>query len=596
MSYTAPLKDIRLALDTAAEIDDLAALPPFAEATPDLIDAVLEEAGKLSANVLAPLNALGDREGLMLDQGDVRMPQGFRDAYQQYVEGGWNGLTFSPDYGGQGLPFALGLAVQETWTAANMAFSLCPMLNQGAVEALTVHGSDDLKALYLPKMISGHWSGTMNLTEPQAGSDVGALKSKAEPVGDGSYRIKGQKIYITFGEHDMVDNIIHLVLARTPGAPEGTKGISLFLVPKYLPDENGNPGQRNDLICSGLEHKMGIHASPTCSMQFGDQGVCIGWLVGQECKGMAHMFTMMNHARINVGLQGVAIAERAYQQAFAYARERVQGALFHTRGPRVTIINHASVRRILMTMRALTQAGRALAYANAAAVDRAHAIEEGEARRIAQGRADLLTPVTKAWCTDMGVEVASLGIQVHGGMGYIEETGAAQHLRDSRIAPIYEGTNEIQALDLVGRKLLMDDGAHWKRFFGEIRQFTKDLPATGHLGAMKEYLMDGIDALQNAAVWLAGNDLDQAPSTAAGATPFLKMFGTVSGGYFLAREALEADRRLADGATDDRFLNAKIATARFYCEQLMPGATALLGPITRGEEMFYALDEDQFAA
>lgn len=592
--YRAPLNDIRLALDVAADLPGLARLPAFAEATPDLVDAVLEEAGKLAAEVTAPLNRIGDIQGAHLDNGVVRMPEGFAEAYRRYAEGGWTGLTVPPDQGGQGLPFALGAAVQEMQTAANMAFSMCPMLTQGAIEALAAHGSDELKARYLPKLVSGDWTGTMNLTEPQAGSDVGALKTKAEPADDGSYRIRGQKIYITYGEHDMAENIIHLVLARLPDAPEGTKGISLFLVPKILVNPDGSLGARNDLRCSGLEHKMGINASPTCTMQFGDNGDCVGYLVGAPHRGMAAMFTMMNHARINVGLQGLAIAERAYQQALAFAQDRVQGAEFGTRGPAVRIIQHAAIRRKLLTMKATIGAMRGLAFANAAAVDRAHHDPDEDSRRRAQGLADLLTPVTKAWCTEMGFELASKGLQVHGGMGYVEETGAAQHLRDSRIAPIYEGTNAIQALDLVGRKLPADGGAHWKRLFQDVRNFAGRLD--GELATVKEYLDDGIDALQHAAVWLAGNEPDEARSTAAGAGPFLRMFGVILGGYYLTRQAVAAQAKLNEPGADQAFLKTKIVTARYFAEQLMPPATALLGPITRGAELFYALDEDQFAA
>ena len=594
--YSAPVRDMRFVLDTVCDFHDLSRIDGFAEVTPDLLDAVLDEAGKLSSGAIAPLNGVGDQQGSVLDNGAVRTPDGFKDAYRQYVDGGWNGLTFSPDYGGQGLPFALGVAVQEMWTSANMSFSLCPMLNQGAVEAITAHGSDELKATYLPRMISGEWSGTMNLTEPQAGSDVGALKTKAEPADDGTWRLKGTKIFITYGEHDLTDNIIHLVLARTPGAPSGTKGISLFVVPKFLVGEDGGPGVRNDVRCVSLEHKLGIHASPTCVMSFGDEDACVGYLVGEENRGMAAMFTMMNHARVNVGLQGVAIAERAYQQAVAFARERVQSAEFGKRGDAVPIIRHADIRRTLMTMRASIEGARALTYLNAAAVDRGHHHPDGEARARWQGLADLLTPVTKGFVTDLGCELTSMAIQVHGGMGYVEETGAAQHFRDARIAPIYEGTNGIQALDLVGRKLGMDGGRHWKHLFGEIRDFTGDLPGRGDIGAIGPYLEDAVDALQNAAVWLAGNDFEQARDTAAGAAPFLRMFGVTMSGYLLARQAVAAAERLEAGQGDAAWLKAKIATARFFAEQLMPPATALLGPITRGDDMLFALNEEQFAA
>ena len=588
MPYRAPLQEQRFVLDTIADLPGLAALPAFAAATSDVVDAVLEEAGKLAANTFSPLNKPGDRQGARLADGVVTLPEGFRAAYQEYVAGGWAGLGASPEFGGQGLPFALSVAVQEQLTSANMAFSLCMMLSLGAVEALAAHGSDEQRAEYLTKLVSGEWTGTMNLTEPQAGSDVGALRTTATPAGDGqpypgSWRIVGQKIYITWGEHDVADNIVHLVLARTPGAPPGTKGISLFLVPKLLPD-----GARNDLVCTGLEHKLGIHASPTCAMSFGDNGHCVGWLIGAEQAGMRAMFTMMNHARVNVGLQGVAIAEAAYQDALDYARTRVQSARHGGARDAVRIVEHADVRRMLMTVRATTQAARALTYFNAAMVDRGHA---GDAE--AQALADLLTPVTKAWCTDAGVEMTSVALQVFGGMGFVEETGAAQHYRDARIAPIYEGTNGIQALDLVGRKLPQ---GRWRGLFADWRAEVKALPADGETGALKPYLEDALDALQTATVWMTGNDAPRAGDSAAGATPYLRMFGTVTGAMLLARQAVAAGARLAAGEGDPAFLRAKRATARFFAEQLLPQATALLGPVTRGEALLYAVPEEALAA
>jgi 3-(methylthio)propanoyl-CoA dehydrogenase len=586
MTYVPPLTEQRFVLDIIADLPGLATLPGFAEATPDMVEAILGEAGKLAANVFAPLNAPGDRAGAKLDGDVVTLPDGFREAYKLYIDGGWAGLGASPAHGGQGLPFVLASAVQEQLTSANMAFSLCMMLSQGAIEALQAHASPVLQEAYLTKLVSGEWTGTMNLTEPQAGSDVGALRSRAEPHADGTYRIKGSKIFITWGEHDVADNIIHLVLARLPDAPEGTKGISLFICPKFLPD-----GSRNDLRVTGVEHKLGIHASPTCAMSFGENDACVGYLVGDEGAGMRAMFTMMNHARINVGLQGVAIAERAYQGALAFAKERVQSAKFGGNREPVRIIEHADVRRMLMTMKASTEAVRALTYLNAAAVDRAHASHDAAA----QGLADLLTPVTKAYATDMGVELSSLAVQVFGGMGYIEETGAAQHLRDARIAPIYEGTNGIQALDLVGRKLGMDGGAHWRALFTEIRDFIADLPKGGDLGALRPYLDDALGALENATVWMTGNRGDALGDTAAGATPYLRMFGVTIGGYLLAKQAVAATARLAAGDVNAAFLNAKIATARFYAEQLIPPATALLGPITRGATLFYAIPEEALA-
>lgn len=596
MTYTAPVTEQRFVLDTIADIGGLAQLPAFEAVSPDLVDAILNEAGKLAGQVFAPLNRVGDEQGAKFANGRVTLPAGFREAYAQYVEGGWASLGADPAYGGQGLPFALASAVQEQVTSANMAFSLCMMLSQGAVEALQAHASDELKRIYLTKLVSGEWTGTMNLTEPQAGSDVGALRTRAERQADGTYRIEGSKIFITWGEHDVADNIVHLVLARLPDAPAGTKGISLFVVPKFLVNLDGSLGEHNDLRCVSIEHKLGIHASPTCTMSFGDHDNCVGYLVGEENAGMRAMFTMMNHARINVGLQGVAIAERAYQGALAYARERVQSAKFGGSRDPVRIIEHADVRRMLMTLKATTEAIRALTYLNAAAVDRAHGATDADEKIRAQGLADLLTPVTKGYATDMGVELSSLAIQIFGGMGYIEETGAAQHLRDARIATIYEGTNGIQALDLVGRKLPTAGGAHWKALFAEIRTFVKAMPQDGDVGAMRPYLDDGLAALEKATVWLVGNQDDSAADTAAGATPYLRMFGVVVGAYLLARQAKVATERLSHGEGDPAFLKAKIATARFFVEQILPQATALLGPITRGSHLLYALEEAQFAA
>ena len=579
MTYTAPVAEQAFVLDTIADLAALNRLPAFEAATPDLVQPILEEAAKLSGNVFAPLNRKGDTEGARWSDGAVTLPAGFAEAYRQYVEGGWGSLGADPVHGGQGMPFVLASAVQEQLTSANMAFSLCMMLSQGAIEALAVHGTPEQQATYLTKLVSGEWTGTMNLTEPQAGSDVGALRSRAELHADGSYRIKGGKIFITWGEHDVAENIIHLVLARLPDAPPGTRGISLFIVPKFLAD-----GSRNDLRCVSIEHKLGIHASPTCTMSFGDNDACVGYIVGAENAGMRAMFTMMNHARINVGLQGVAIAERAYQGALAFSKERVQGK---------RIIEHPDVRRMLMTMKATTEAIRALTYLNAAAVDFAHGETDAEAKRDWQALADLLTPVTKAYATDMGVELSSLAVQVFGGMGFIEETGAAQHLRDARIAPIYEGTNGIQALDLVNRKLPQ---GRWKNLFADIRATIRGLPGDGDLGAIAPYLDDGLAALENATVWMVGNHGDGFNDAAAGATPYLRMFGIVAGGWLLARQAIVASERLAAGEGDPAFLKAKIVTARFFAEQIVPQATALLGPVTRGAGMFFALDETQFAA
>ncbi len=584
MPYVAPTAEQRFVLDVIADLPGLAAFPAYANASPDMVNAILEEAAKLAQNEFAPLNRLGDTVATTLNDGKVTLPPGFASAYSKYVEGGWAGLGVPEAHGGQGLPFAVAVAVQEQLTSANMAFALCMMLSQGAIEALAAHASPAQQAEYLTKLVTGEWTGTMNLTEPQAGSDVGALTTRAEPAPDGSYRIKGTKIYITWGEHDVASNIVHLVLARLPEAPAGTKGISLFIVPKFLAD-----GARNDVCCVGIEHKLGIHASPTCTMSFGDHDACIGYLVGAEGAGMRAMFTMMNNARVQVGLQGVAIAEAATQHALDYARNRTQSARFGHGGKPVRIIEHADVRRTLMTARALTQATRALVYLNAAALDRAHA---GDAE--GRGLADLLTPISKAFATDTGVDVANMALQVFGGMGFVEETGAAQFLRDSRIAPIYEGTNGIQALDLVGRKLGMDGGAHWRTLLSDIRTTVMELHGSADLAGIAPWLEDALAAAETTTHWLAAaNDPDD---KAAGATPYLRLMGLTLGGWLMARQALAASALLRRGEGDPAFLEAKITTARFYAEQLLPGATALAGPVMRGAALLYAIPEDGLAA
>ncbi len=590
--YRAPLEEITFALQTMAAMETWSSIAGFEDAGEDLIAAILEEAGKLTSDVVAPTNVVGDKEGAKLIDGRVVTPEAFKPMHQAYVEGGWPTLAMNPEYGGQGLPFTLAMAVQEMLTSANMAYSLMPLLSAGTVEALEVHGSEEQQALYLPKLIDGTWSGTMNLTEPSAGSDVGALRTKAEPIGDGRYKITGQKIFITWGDHDLVENTIHMVLARLPDAPEGTKGISMFIVPKYLVNADGSLGAENDLRPVSLEHKMGIHASPTCVMSYGDNGNCIGYLIGEENKGMSNMFTMMNNARVGVGLQGVAIAERAYQQAVAYAMDRVQSAELGSasRSP-VAIIKHPDVRRMLMTMRAQTEAIRAIIYRNTWAIDRAHKAENAEEMAAAKGEADLLTPISKAYATDTGCEVASLAVQVHGGMGFIEETGVAQHYRDARIAPIYEGTNGIQALDLVGRKLNMDGGIHWKKLITEMQEFASGMD--GELQSVQADLQAGITALSEAAEMLMANGMEKINDTASAATPYLRLFGTVLGGYLLVKQAKHASKSLAEGHNQP-ILKSKMAIAKFFIEQLLPVATASLGPIKAGAATVMALDEEYF--
>ena len=593
--YRAPLAEMRFVMREIAGLEHIAGLPGFEEATPDLTDAALEEAGRLAGDVIAPLNAVGDRQGCRLENGVVRTPEGFRDAYWRFVEGGWNGVQCDPEFGGQGLPWLLGTAIQEMWGAANLSFSLCPLLTQAGIELLQAHGTPEQKKLYLEKLIAGVWTGTMNLTEPVAGSDVGALKTRAVRE-NGHYRITGQKIYITYGEHDFTENIVHMVLARTPDAPPGVKGISLFIVPKFLVNEDGSLGQRNDLRVASIEHKLGIMASPTCVMAYGDNGGAKGWLVGEENRGIEYMFTMMNTARLGVGLEGVSIADRAYQQARDFARERVQGRDALTGEDGAAIIRHPDVRRMLLSMRAQTEAARAIAYYAAGLLDQAKHGKENDTRRRDQTLVDLLIPIVKAWCTDAGVDVASIGVQVHGGMGFIEETGAAQHYRDARITPIYEGTNGIQALDLLGRKVLRDNGAAMLALVGQIRATDTALGAASgdDMAAIRQGVADGADALEAATEWVVTAARDGAGLPTAGATHYLRLAGAAIGGWLLARGALAAQRRM-DAAGEDRgFLAAKIATARFFADQILPQGTALLTPLTRGGRTVLDFDEAQF--
>jgi alkylation response protein AidB-like acyl-CoA dehydrogenase len=575
MPYAAPLADMRLTIEAVAALDGEAA---------ELVGPVLDEAARFAASELDPLNQPADRTGSVLENGVVRTPPGFRDAYKRYVEGGWMGLAVAPEHGGQGLPAALATPVVEMLNSACMSWALCPLLSAGAIDMLAAHGSPEQKRLYLAKLVSGEWTGTMNLTEPQAGSDLGALRTRAVPQRDSRwgehYRISGQKIFITYGDHDLTDNIIHMVLARTPDAPPGSRGISLFLVPKFLPDAEGRPGERNDLRPLRLEEKLGIHASPTCVMSYGENEGAIGWRIGEENRGLEAMFTMMNSERLGVGVQGVAIAERAYQQARDYARTRVQGMPVGMprgaakRGESVPpIIHHPDVRRMLLSMKAATEAMRALAYFGAAAIDASRSADDSAAQYRAQRRADLLIPVVKAWCTDLGVEVASTGIQVHGGMGYIEETGAAQYLRDARIAPIYEGTNGIQANDLVGRKLGRDRGEAARELIAEIRASLAELGTTD-LSALRQPLADGIDALDTATAYLVAAEPALA---AAGSVPYLQLSGTVFGGWLMARVASAALHR-----QDRGFATAKLATARFYAEHVLARAPAYLPGIMGG--------------
>ena len=566
MTYAPPVEEQKFLIRHIVGMDELAGHNAFAEASSEMVDAIVDGAGQFAAGMFAPLNRIGDQVGARWSPEGVTMPDGFKDAYRAYVEGGWGTIAGPADYGGQGLPLTLAVVVMEDLGSANMGFSLCMMLTPAAVEALKHHGTPELRAAWLPKLVTGEWNGTMNLTESQAGSDVGALKTRADPAGDGSWRITGQKIFITFGEHDLTDNIVHLVLARTPGAPQGTKGISLFLVPKIKPD-----GSRNDVRCVSIEHKLGIHASPTCVMAYGDEGGATGWLIGEENKGMAAMFTMMNNARLNVGLQGVSIAERAMQQAVAYAGERVQGS---REGKPARIIEFPDVRRMLLRMKALTQAARALTYYAAGQTDRA-----GLGDAAARARADLLTPLVKAYGTDIGVEVTSLAVQVHGGMGYIEETGAAQHYRDARISPIYEGTNGIQAADLAGRKLAMEGGEVLFRLLDEIGQ-----GAVGHPRLL--YLADDCKRVAES---LLGSGPDD---RLAASYPFLTMLATAVSGWLMAKQLAA----LGGFDGDPAFAAMKRAAASFYLDQIVPEAQGLLSAAMARADILYSVDEAAFAA
>jgi alkylation response protein AidB-like acyl-CoA dehydrogenase len=595
MSYVAPLQDMRFVLDEVAGLAEIAALPGCEEAVPDVVDAILDEAAKFAAGVLAPLNAPGDREGSRLTDTGVVTPAGFAEAYRAFSESGWGGLDADPRFGGQGLPHLVAYPVHEMWKASNLSFSLCPMLTSGAVKAILHHGTPEQQALYLPSMVAGRWTGTMNLTEPQAGSDLSAVRTRATPEGD-HYRIQGTKIFITWGDHDMAENVVHLVLARLPDAPEGVKGISLFVVPKVLVNADGSLGEANDLRVVSLEHKLGIHASPTAVMAFGDRGGAVGYLVGEPNRGLEYMFTMMNHARLAVGLEGVGIAERAYQQALAYARERVQGRpLGRAGGERLPIVHHPDVRRMLMQMKATTEAMRALAYFAAAQMDKAERHPDPQARREAQALTDLLTPVVKGWCTEQAIGIASLGVQVHGGMGFVEETGAAQHLRDARITTIYEGTTGIQAGDLVGRKVARDGGRAASALIGEMRGEVRALEAGADekLAPIAEALAQGVDALERATAWVAQTYPQDPVAVSAGSVPYLELFGVVSGGWLHARAAKAARTRLQDPANDAAFLEAKLATARYYADHVLPQAPGRAHQVMRGGASVMALDPER---
>ena len=584
MNYSAPLADMRFLLQEVAGLSEIAQLPGCEEATPDLVDAVLDEAGKFAAGVLAPLNSVGDRQGCRLEDGKVITPAGWTEAYRQFAAGGWVGLGLSPEYGGQGLPKCVATPVWEMWFSANTAFTMLPQLNTGEAEAILLAASDELKASYLQKLVTGEWGGTMNLTEPQAGSDLAAIRCRAEPQADGSYRISGQKIFISYGDHNITPNIVHLVLARLPDAPPGVKGISMFLVPKYLVNHDGSLGAKNDVRCVGLEHKLGIHGSPTCAMSFGDGEGAVGWIVGQPNRGLEYMFIMMNEARFGVGVQGIGIGERAYQQALAFARERVQGRDAVTGAVGQPIIQHPDVKRMLLTMRARIMAARALAYTAAGWFDLARHSPDQAAADKAKRYVDLLMPVVKGWSTELCQQVCYDAIQVHGGMGFVEETGIAQHYRDARIITIYEGTTGIQANDLVGRKVPRENGATLRELIVEMRGVAIELAATEGMQSMAVRFEEDIAALERALEWILANGKAQLAAVLAGAVPFLHLLGTVCGTWQLARVALAAARPASANSYDPDYLRGLIELARFHAHALAVQAPALSAAIVGAGE------------
>jgi 3-(methylthio)propanoyl-CoA dehydrogenase len=596
--YRPPYRDIFFTLDHLTDVDGLAKLEPFSHVDADTVKGIIEENGRFIAEVVAPLNRSGDTEGSVHDPATntVTTPEGFKGAYAQYVEAGWGGVPFPVEYDGGGFPWLMGTVMQEIISSANMSFSMAPLLTQGAIDLLMHHGSEEQKEIYLKKMVTGEWTGTMNLTEPQAGSDVGALRTKAVPQDDGTYRITGTKIFITFGEHDLSENIVHLVLARTPDAPPGTKGISCFIVPKFLVNEDGTLGERNDVSCVSIEHKMGIKASPTCVMSYGEAGGAIGYLIGEENQGMRYMFTMMNNARLSVGLEGLSIAERAYQDAYEYALERKQGrAPGAPAGESSPIVDHPDVRRMLLTMKSLIDAMRAIIYVCAEGIDVSTHHDDESVRESTKELVDLLIPVAKGWSTDMGIEVTSLAIQVYGGMGYIEESGVPQHFRDARITAIYEGTNGIQAMDLVGRKLPMRGGAAVGDFLALVRSVDPMLEKAGDdVAVIRSNLAEAVAALADTTAWMMEHGLADPRNALAGATPYLRMFSLVTAGWLMARQALAAKGLLDDDPADE-VANAKLVTARFFAEQILPGVHGLASPAKAGWTDLYAVGPEALA-
>lgn len=589
--YNYPYKDAEFMINEVIGFDDLCQSAGLEEVNSELLSAIFEEANRLAGDVIVPLNTIGDQNPATLDENGVQQSPGFVEAYRQYVDNGWAALAFPEELGGQGMPKLVGVAVDEIWQSSCLAFSLCSLLTHGTVEALMQHGSDEQKEAYLPRLVSGEWAGTMNLTEPAAGSDLAAVATRAVPEGD-HYLLYGQKIFITWGDHQMTDNVIHLVLARLPDAPAGSRGISLFLVPKFLLDEQGNSGERNDVYCVSLEHKLGIHASPTCVMAFGEKSGAVGYLVGEPHRGLMAMFTMMNDARQGVGLQGLSVSTRSYQQALEYAKERLQGT--RSDGSRFPIIEFPDVRRMLMLMKAATEAMRGLAYLAAAEIDRARYAEDAEAAARHSSRVDLYTPIVKGWLTELANEITSLGVQIHGGMGYVEETGSAQHYRDARITTIYEGTTGIQGQDLVGRKILANNGEHLEDLLNEIQACADELSSNKELSGPGSALQKAVDTGRKARQWLLDNAKKDRNVAGGASVNFLMMMGYICGGWVMGLSALKASQLLAAGGGDESFLAAKLVTARFYCDHLLPRADSCLTTIQAGSDSMMALREEQF--
>ena len=593
VAFKAPVKDIVFGYEVVETYDVISKIPAFSDFNEDIVIPTMEECAKFAEEVLAPINAIGDQQGATIKDGKVTMPKEFIDAYKSFSEAGWASISLPSEIGGGGMPIALSGGTLEILSTANLAFGLAPGLAAGAISAINFHGSEDQKAKFLPKLVSGEWTGTMNLSEPQSGSDLGTITTKAEPMEDGSYKITGTKVWITFGEHDLTDNIIHLVLAKIPGSPEGTKGISMFIVPKVMVNDDGSLGDDNNVSCISIEEKLGIHASPTCVMEYDGS---IGYLVGEENRGLNYMFTMMNEARVWVGGQGLASASGALQGAAQYARDRVQGrpvGMSKEDAKESTIIDHADVRRMLMTIKSYVDAMRYMMYDNQLMLDVEY-FGEGELKEFGEERCGILTPITKAWISDLGVELSSMAIQIYGGMGYVEETGVAQYLRDSRIAPIYEGTNGIQALDLMFRKLPLDNGQAMQRLLGDVQKVIDDMKNDDEIvSSMAEKLQKEVNTLSEVTLWLGGRMLEgELVDASAAATPYLKMFGQVLGGYYMGKAAILANKKYKE--TNDEFYSDKLTLSKFYIEQLLPLSSGYASAVTAGKEDLYAMKAENF--